>query len=61
MENTTFVWDDYLEAHKVYGLDENGEPTFNKPSPERWSGKQIPTVFWMVLTNDINTILCNEF
>lgn len=39
MEHTTFVWDDYLEAHKVYGHDENGEPTYNKPGPGRWSGK----------------------
>ncbi|MDF1547863.1 MAG: serine hydrolase [Bacteroidales bacterium] len=39
MEHTTFVWDDYLEAHKVYGHDENGKPTQNKPGPGRWSGK----------------------
>lgn len=39
MEHTTFIWDDYLEAHKVYGHDENGEPTFNKPGAGRWSGK----------------------
>lgn len=39
MERTTFVWNDYLEAHKVYGHDENGEPTQNKPGPGRWSGK----------------------
>lgn len=38
MERTTFVWDDYLEAHKVYGHDKNGEPTQNKPGTG-WSGK----------------------
>ncbi len=39
MERTTFVWDDYLGAHKVFGHDENGEPTQNKPGPGRWSGE----------------------
>lgn len=39
MAYTTFVWDDYLENHKVFGHDSEGNPTFNKPSPGRWSGK----------------------
>ncbi len=39
MEHTTFLWDDYLEANKVYGHDKNGEPTQNRPGPGRWSGK----------------------
>ncbi len=39
MNHTTFVWDEYLELHKVYGHDENGNPTQNKPGPGRWSGK----------------------
>lgn len=41
MDHTTFVWDDYLETHKVYGHDEKGQPTFNKPGPGRWSGKSF--------------------
>lgn len=39
MVHTTFVWDKYLESHKVYGHDANGAPTFNKPGPGRWSGE----------------------
>lgn len=39
MKRTTFVWDDYLEFHKVYGHDKDGKPTQNKPGPGRWSGK----------------------
>lgn len=39
MEHTTFVWDSYLDTHKVYGHDADGNPTFNKPSPGRWSGE----------------------
>lgn len=39
MEHTTFVWDDYLNSHKVFGHNEKGEPTYNKPGPGRWSGE----------------------
>ena len=39
MEHTTFVWDDYLEKHKVYGHDTELNPTTNKPIVGRWSGK----------------------
>lgn len=39
MPHTTFVWDDYLELHKVFGHDAEGLPTQNKPGEGRWSGK----------------------
>ena len=39
MPHTTFVWDDYLAAHKVFGHDSEGKPTQNKPGAGRWSGK----------------------
>ena len=39
MPHTTFVWDDYLESHKVFGHDSEGKPTQNKPGAGRWSGK----------------------
>ncbi|RXG13142.1 serine hydrolase domain-containing protein [Leeuwenhoekiella aestuarii] len=39
MPHTTFVWDDYLESHKVFGHDKEGLPTYNKPGKGRWSGK----------------------
>ncbi len=39
MEHTSFVWDDYLAAHKVYGHDEDGKPTQNRPGPGGWNGK----------------------
>lgn len=39
MSHTTFVWDDYLESHKVFGHDNEGRPTQNKPGEGRWSGK----------------------
>lgn len=39
MEHTTFIWDEYLENHKVFGHTDEGEPTENKPGPGRWSGK----------------------
>lgn len=39
MEHTSFVWDDYLAAYKVYGHDENGKPTQSKPGPGGWNGK----------------------
>ncbi|MFH6605080.1 serine hydrolase domain-containing protein [Maribacter algicola] len=39
MPHTTFIWDDYLEAHKVFGHDSQGHPTQNKPGEGRWSGK----------------------
>lgn len=39
MSHTTFVWDDYLELHKVFGHDIEGRPTQNKPGDGRWNGK----------------------
>ncbi|ADF53609.1 beta-lactamase [Zunongwangia profunda SM-A87] len=39
MPHTTFIWDDYLENHKVFGHDNQGHPTQNKPGEGRWSGK----------------------
>lgn len=39
MEHTSFVWDDYLQNHKVYGHDKELNPTANKPVAGRWSGK----------------------
>lgn len=39
MEHTTFVWDDYLEKHKVWGHDNEGHPTQNRPGEGRWNGK----------------------
>ena len=39
MEHTTFIWDGYLEAHKVFGHNENGEPTQNRPGSIGWNGK----------------------
>ncbi|WP_299217271.1 serine hydrolase domain-containing protein [uncultured Aquimarina sp.] len=39
MTNTTFVWNDYLSTHKVFGHDTNGKPTQNSPKNGWWSGK----------------------
>ena len=39
MPHTTFIWDDYLESHKVFGHNNEGQPTQNKPREGRWSGK----------------------
>lgn len=39
MEHTTFVWSDYLENHKVFGHDADGNPTYNKPVKGKWNGK----------------------
>jgi CubicO group peptidase (beta-lactamase class C family) len=39
MPHTTFVWDDYLASHKVFGHDSEGKPTQNKPGEGRWNGK----------------------
>jgi len=39
MKHTTFVWNDYLDNHKVFGHDEEGNPTQNKPVAGRWNGK----------------------
>jgi CubicO group peptidase (beta-lactamase class C family) len=39
MEHTSFVWDNYLDAHKVWGHDNEGSPTQNKPGEGRWNGK----------------------
>ncbi|WP_235298178.1 serine hydrolase domain-containing protein [Portibacter marinus] len=39
MPHTTFVWDEYLESNKVFGHDNEGQPTQNKPGDGRWSGK----------------------
>jgi len=39
MTHTTFVWDDYLESNKVFGHNNEGQPTQNKPGEGRWSGK----------------------
>ena len=39
MLHTTFVWDDYLESNKVFGHNNEGQPTQNKPGEGRWSGK----------------------
>ena len=39
MSHTTFIWDNYLESHKVYGHDKEGKPTQNKPGEGRWNGK----------------------
>jgi CubicO group peptidase (beta-lactamase class C family) len=39
MQHTTFTWNDNLESHKVFGHDEDGKPTFNKPNPGQWNGK----------------------
>ncbi|MGS2760634.1 serine hydrolase domain-containing protein [Sinomicrobium sp. M5D2P9] len=38
MPHTTFVWDDYLAEHKVYGHDKKGNPTANSPQPGYWDG-----------------------
>ncbi len=37
MENTSFLWNDYLAEHKVYGHNQDGEPTTNDTGG--WSGK----------------------
>lgn len=37
MEHSSFLWNDYLEAHKVYGHTEDGAPTDNGTGG--WSGK----------------------
>lgn len=39
MDNTTFAWNPYIETHKVYGHDEKGQPTQNKPGTSGWDGK----------------------
>ncbi|NHN27790.1 beta-lactamase family protein [Flavobacterium jejuense] len=39
MEHTTFVWSNYLDNHKVFGHDEAGNPTQNKPERGGWNGK----------------------
>ena len=38
MPHSTFVWDDYLAKHKVFGHDKNGIPRLNHPAPEYWDG-----------------------
>ncbi len=38
MEHTTFVWQEYLDKHKVFGHDANGNPTANQPRPGYWDG-----------------------
>lgn len=38
MNHTTFVWDDYVEEHKVYGHDKEGVPHKNHPAPDYWDG-----------------------
>jgi CubicO group peptidase (beta-lactamase class C family) len=39
MVHSTFVWDDYLDEHKAFGHDSEGNPTQNNPSYGGWSGK----------------------
>ncbi|WP_239057423.1 serine hydrolase [Muricauda sp. TY007] len=39
MEHTTFIWDDYLKEHKVFGHNSEGKPTQNSPAAGGWSGK----------------------
>ncbi len=39
MTHTTFIWDDYLQAHKVYGHDEEGNPTQKSPAEGGWNGE----------------------
>jgi CubicO group peptidase (beta-lactamase class C family) len=38
MAHTTFVWDDYLEKHKVFGHDTENRPTASRPRPGYWDG-----------------------
>jgi len=38
MDHTSFVWDDYLAAHKVFGHDKEGKPKKNHPVPDYWDG-----------------------
>ncbi|WP_420386303.1 serine hydrolase domain-containing protein [Roseivirga sp.] len=39
MPHSTFVWDDYLAAHKVSGHNEDGSPNPNHPRPGYWDGE----------------------
>lgn len=39
MPHSSFIWDDYIAKHKVFGHDEeNGAPTANSPRPGYWDG-----------------------
>lgn len=38
MEHSTFVWDEYLQQHKVFGHDVQNKPTANHPRPGYWNG-----------------------
>jgi len=39
MPHSTFIWDDYLESHKVFGHDNKGNPTSNTLIEGGWNGK----------------------
>lgn len=38
MPHSTFVWDDYLDKHKVYGHNSKGKPVDNKPRTDSGDG-----------------------
>lgn len=38
MPHSTFVWDEYLAEHKVFGHDTQGKPTANAPRAGYWDG-----------------------
>lgn len=39
MNHSTFVWDEYVEKHKVFGHNTEGKPNPNQPRPGYWDGK----------------------
>ncbi|WP_130736273.1 serine hydrolase [Flavobacterium sp. J27] len=39
MTHSTFIWNDYLESHKVFGHNSKGNPTSNTLVEGGWNGK----------------------